>query len=62
MKLSSVILLKMLSDRDRLRLASSHPGFHKGLREKSQRMCTIQLEYALRACMLWGLVPEASVS
>ena len=59
MKHSSVVLLKMLSDRGRLKLLSSHPGTHKGLRDNSQMMRKIQLEYELRAGTLWGLVPEA---
>lgn len=52
MKRGSVVLPEMLSDRDGLRPASSHPDFHKGLREKSQS--TVQLEYELRVCMLRG--------
>lgn len=34
MKRGSVISLKMLSERDGLRLVSSHPDFHKGLSRK----------------------------
>lgn len=47
----SAVLLRMLSDRGGLRLAGSYPDFHRGLPEKSQRMCTVQSESGLRACV-----------